>query len=240
MGEVTSAVYRNFGRLDRGICTGVILPGTTGILYRQFALTIAFSIAISAFNALTLSPALSPSFCVARERTMDCLRPSSAASRECRPAMPAYSRGAALALSADSFVRRWPGCDRVHVPDCTYIVRCRRKIRATLFCRSRHLLELLCRIPTILANQAQAIVMHEPEVDSSFAVTGFSFAGSAANYGLVFVSLKPFSQRKGADHSAGALVVALARKTFLDSGWPCHSVRAACDSGHRQFWRISV
>ena len=37
-------------------------PGTTGILYRQFSLTIAFSIAISAFNALTLSPALSAMF----------------------------------------------------------------------------------------------------------------------------------------------------------------------------------
>jgi len=34
------------------------LPGTTGELYRQFALTIAFSVAISALNALTLSPAL--------------------------------------------------------------------------------------------------------------------------------------------------------------------------------------
>ena len=31
-------------------------PGTTGILYKQFSLTIAFAIAISAFNALTLSP----------------------------------------------------------------------------------------------------------------------------------------------------------------------------------------
>ncbi len=34
------------------------LPGTTGRLYQQFALTIACSVAISAFNALTLSPAL--------------------------------------------------------------------------------------------------------------------------------------------------------------------------------------
>jgi len=34
------------------------LPGVRGELYRQFALTIAFSIAISAVNALTLSPAL--------------------------------------------------------------------------------------------------------------------------------------------------------------------------------------
>jgi HAE1 family hydrophobic/amphiphilic exporter-1 len=37
-------------------------PGTTGILYRQFSLTIAFAIAISAFNALTLSPALAALF----------------------------------------------------------------------------------------------------------------------------------------------------------------------------------
>ena len=34
-------------------------PGTTGQLYKQFALTIAFSIVISTFNALTLTPALS-------------------------------------------------------------------------------------------------------------------------------------------------------------------------------------
>src|SRR5262249_54232783 len=34
-------------------------PGTTGRLYQQFALTIAVSMAISAFNALTLTPALS-------------------------------------------------------------------------------------------------------------------------------------------------------------------------------------
>jgi len=34
------------------------LPGITGELYRQFALTIAFSVAISALNAMTLSPAL--------------------------------------------------------------------------------------------------------------------------------------------------------------------------------------
>src|SRR6202011_1630791 len=34
------------------------LTGITGSLYRQFALTIAFSVIVSAFNALTLSPAL--------------------------------------------------------------------------------------------------------------------------------------------------------------------------------------
>jgi len=35
-----------------------LIPGITGRLYQQFALTIAISVVISAFNALTLSPAL--------------------------------------------------------------------------------------------------------------------------------------------------------------------------------------
>ncbi len=35
------------------------IPGITGRLYQQFAVTIAVSVVISAFNALTLSPALS-------------------------------------------------------------------------------------------------------------------------------------------------------------------------------------
>src|SRR5436853_7935149 len=34
------------------------IPGITGRLYQQFAITIAVSVLISAFNALTLSPAL--------------------------------------------------------------------------------------------------------------------------------------------------------------------------------------
>ena len=45
------------------------IPGTSGRLYQQFALTIAFSVAISAFNALTLSPALCAIFLRAEHRT---------------------------------------------------------------------------------------------------------------------------------------------------------------------------
>src|SRR6202011_3695791 len=37
---------------------GAFVPGITGRFYQQFALTIAFSTLLSAFNSLTLSPAL--------------------------------------------------------------------------------------------------------------------------------------------------------------------------------------
>src|SRR6202035_406835 len=58
-GEITGAVIATSLVLVAVFVPVAFFPGTTGILFRQFALTIAFSIAISAFNALTLTPALS-------------------------------------------------------------------------------------------------------------------------------------------------------------------------------------
>ena len=58
MSEVTSAVIATSLVLISVFVPVSFFPGTTGILYKQFSLTIAFSIAISLFNALTLSPAL--------------------------------------------------------------------------------------------------------------------------------------------------------------------------------------
>src|SRR5260370_19566914 len=58
MAEVSSAVVATSLVLISVFVPVSFFPGTTGILYRQFSLTIAFSIAISLFNALTLSPAL--------------------------------------------------------------------------------------------------------------------------------------------------------------------------------------
>src|SRR5256885_1980077 len=59
MHEVTGAGIATSRVLVAVFVPVAFFPGTTGILFRQFALTIAFSIAISAFNALTLTPALS-------------------------------------------------------------------------------------------------------------------------------------------------------------------------------------
>ena len=58
MGEVTGAVIATALVLGAVFVPVAFFPGTTGRLYQQFALTIAVSMAISAFNALTLTPAL--------------------------------------------------------------------------------------------------------------------------------------------------------------------------------------
>src|SRR6201993_4631669 len=60
--EITSAVIATSLVLVAVFVPVAFFPGTTGILFRQFALTIAFSIANSAFNALTLAPVLAAIF----------------------------------------------------------------------------------------------------------------------------------------------------------------------------------
>jgi hydrophobe/amphiphile efflux-1 (HAE1) family protein len=58
MKEVTGPIIATSAVLMAVFVPVAFLPGTTGRLYNQFALTIAISVAISAFNSLTLSPAL--------------------------------------------------------------------------------------------------------------------------------------------------------------------------------------
>ena len=58
MREVTGPIIATTLVLMAVFVPVAFMPGITGQLYRQFALTIAFSVCISAINALTLSPAL--------------------------------------------------------------------------------------------------------------------------------------------------------------------------------------
>jgi hydrophobic/amphiphilic exporter-1 (mainly G- bacteria), HAE1 family len=59
MNELFSAVIATSLVLMAVFVPVAFYPGGIGIIYRQFALTIAFSIAISTFNAITFSPMLS-------------------------------------------------------------------------------------------------------------------------------------------------------------------------------------
>jgi hydrophobic/amphiphilic exporter-1 (mainly G- bacteria), HAE1 family len=57
-----------------------------------------------------------------------------------------------------------------------------------------------------IGKQISAMLANVSESEGTFTVAGFSFAGAAANQGLIFVPLKPYSQRKGEEHSAKAIV----------------------------------
>ena len=58
MAEVTGPIIATTAVLMAVFVPVAFIPGVTGRLYNQFALTVAISVGISAFNSLTLSPAL--------------------------------------------------------------------------------------------------------------------------------------------------------------------------------------
>jgi len=68
MGEVTSPIIATTLVLMAVFVPVAFMPGISGQLYKQFALTIAFSVGISAINALTLSPALCATLLRKREK----------------------------------------------------------------------------------------------------------------------------------------------------------------------------
>jgi multidrug efflux pump len=53
--------------------------------------------------------------------------------------------------------------------------------------------------------QVEAYILKQPEVQSMVGVLGFSFSGQGQNAALAFVTLKDWDQRKGEEHSAGAV-----------------------------------
>src|ERR1700756_4852265 len=53
--------------------------------------------------------------------------------------------------------------------------------------------------------QVEGYMLKQPEVQDMVSVLGFSFSGSGQNAALAFVPLKPWDERKGAQHSAQAL-----------------------------------
>jgi hydrophobe/amphiphile efflux-1 (HAE1) family protein len=67
--EVTGPIIATTAVLMAVFVPVAFIPGVAGRLYNQFALTVAISVGISAFNSLTLSPALSAAFLRHRPKT---------------------------------------------------------------------------------------------------------------------------------------------------------------------------
>ena len=207
------------------IATGLVLvavfvpvaffPGTTGRLYAQFSMTIAFAVALSVFNAVTLTPALS-ALLLERE---------------------SHHKGRFFSF----FEKIIGGGTRVYVAGLRRAVAARWAV-VLLFVGALGLTYWVYRtVPQAfvpeedqgyfliqvqapagasldytanVARQAEKIIMSDPDVLALFSVMGFSFSGAAPNQGLMFARLKPFEDRPGAEHSVQTVLGRLAGPLF--------------------------
>jgi HAE1 family hydrophobic/amphiphilic exporter-1 len=217
--EITSAVIATSLVLCAVFVPVAFFPGTTGILFRQFALTIAFSIAISAFNALTLAPVLAAIFLSGGHRQKwwwlqkfdDGVAALTRGYRALLHHVLDYKLAmvvvffAGLGLTYFVFTRVPTG----FVPDEDqgyFIIVIQAPSGASL------------DYTKAIGKQVAAMLANEPELEGTFSIAGFSFSGAAANQGLIFVPLKPYSQRKGEEHSASAILNRVRPRMFGISG----------------------
>ena len=218
MNEVTSAVIATSLVLISVFVPVSFFPGTTGILYKQFSLTIAFAIAISAFNALTLSPALA-AILLRREQ-----------------------HHGGLLKWIDNGIK---GIGRWYAGVVTFLVLRFKAVMVLLFVAGlaatvymyQHVPTafvpgedqgyFLCIVQTPpgaslsytadVAAKASKIILQDDDVFGTFAVMGFSLSGgSTPNAGLIFAPLKPVDDRikHGKGHTQTDIVGRIAPKLF--------------------------
>lgn len=221
MKEVAGAVVATSLVLVAVFVPVALFPGTTGILFRQFALTIAFSVAISAFNALTLTPSLSAIFLGHhRERAQG--RIFRAFNSGVEYGTRAYRnvvrhligwRLAALAVFVAALgLTFWmyQHVPRAFIPedDEGYLMFIVQSPQGASLDYTKNVCGVL-----------EATLAKVPEIEGAFTVVGFSLSGgSAANRAIVFAALKPFDERKGPGHSAQDIIDRLRGPVFAIPG----------------------
>src|SRR6185503_7755326 len=172
-------------------------PGTTGRLYQQFALTIAVSMAISAFNALTLTPALSALLLGHVEK------PKGAFFRVVNRVIDGGTSGLVALLRGLIRVRALVVLVFLALLGATYWVY-RTVPSGFVPDEDQGYVMVLVQGPPgasldytmNIVRQTEQILMKMPDTKQMFAAGGFGFTGTAPNQGILFAQLKDFKERK--------------------------------------------
>ena len=208
MAEVTGPIIATTAVLMAVFVPVAFLPGVTGQLYNQFALTIAISVALSAFNSLTLSPALSAVFL--RNQPPSRFPPFRLFNAAFTRSANGYAwsirhligvRWIVMAFFALGLLMTWGIYSRIPttflpVEDQGYFFAVMQLPDGASVERTEE-----------VAKQVRDILKATPGVADVVSVSGFNFLTGAAqsNTGVEFAVLKPWGER-GADQSAQNIV----------------------------------
>ncbi len=197
MHQITGAVVAIAVVLAAVFIPSALQAGSAGIIYRQFALTIAFSMALSAFLALGFTPAL----CAAM------LKPTGHETHN--RWLRAFNVGFEWLRSG--YLRR-VGKAIGHAPRWMLGFALIAVIAGVLFTRvpssflpdedQGYALAIIQLPPGASMQRTERVVEqvydkigHDKAVQGFFGISGFSFVGSGENVGMGFVKLKDWSQR---------------------------------------------
>ncbi|AEI68491.1 efflux RND transporter permease subunit [Corallococcus macrosporus] len=184
-----------------------LFPGTTGAIYRQFALTIAASMVLSAFCALTLTPALSARMLKHHvgekwvffrwvDKVLDGTKAMYGRGLRRMLKHPYLVLLAFLAcIGGTALLFRVAPTGFIPDEDQGYIMVSIQGPEGMALAQTEKVLV-----------EAEAILQAQPEVRAMFAIGGFSVMGNGPNMAMIFSSLTPWEERTGKGQSVAALV----------------------------------
>jgi multidrug efflux pump len=210
MGQISGAIVGVTVVLISVFVPLAFFAGAVGNIYRQFSAVMVASIAFSAFLALSLTPALCATL----------LQPVEAGHHhEKRGFFGWFNRG--FARTAKGYegrvawiVRRGGRFMLIYLAIAGVVALLFMRLPASFIPQEdQGYMIVNVQLPpgatvnrTVEAmKQVEAFVLKQPEVQSMVGVLGFSFSGQGQNAGLAFVTLKPWDERAGAQHTAQAL-----------------------------------
>ncbi|KWT72989.1 RND efflux system, inner membrane transporter CmeB [Hyphomicrobium sulfonivorans] len=203
MGQITGAILGITLVLTSVFVPMAFFPGSTGIIYRQFSLTMVVSILFSAFLALSLAPALCATI----------LKPIPKGHHE---------KGGMGGWFNRVFDRLTSGYSR----GVSSVVRRSGRMMLIYMILVVGLAYLFVRLPSAFVPQEdqgyliidvqgppeassnrtvasleeiEALLKTEPAVDNVVAIQGFSFSGNGANAAIIFAALKDWGERTAND-----------------------------------------
>jgi multidrug efflux pump len=223
MGEVTGPIIATTLVLCSVFLPTAFITGLSGQFYKQFALTISISTIISAFNSLTLSPALSALLLQGHDAPRD--RFQQGIDKALRRFFGGFNRlfskasdgyvgavartlgrssvglmiyGGLLALTVFAFVRTPGGF--IPQQDKAYLAAVVQLPDGAS----------LDRTDAVLRRMSD-IAMKTPGIEATLSFPGLSVAGftNSPSAGLLTLTLKPFDERHDASRSVAALVARL-------------------------------
>ncbi|MCB5161063.1 efflux RND transporter permease subunit [Marinomonas sp. E8] len=210
MKEITSALIGIAVVLSAVFLPMAFFSGSTGVIYRQFSITIVAAMTLSVIVALTLTPALCATF----------LKPNHHGgqkglggwfNRNFDRATNKYFGGVGRMIKKPV---RWMLGYGLIVGGLSYLMMSLPS--GFLPTEDQGRVMVMVSLPEGAGMSRTDKVMREIEkhfmnaekdnVKAVFTISGFSFMGSGQNAGMAFVALKDWSERIGPQNSAGAIV----------------------------------
>ena len=202
MKEITGAVIGITLVLSAVFIPMAMATGSVGIIYRQFTLSMAVSILISAFLALSLTPAL----CATMLKPVDKNAHEKTGffgwfNRQFARMTNRYEKGVGRLL------KRAGSAIAVYAALCLLLVFTLRGLPSSFlpqedqgyFLTSIQLPPEATMERTLdVVKEFEGTVLGRPGINANLSVLGFSFAGSGPNSAMAFTTLKEWDKRQGA------------------------------------------